>query len=142
MTIVAERTKGPEGLHIGLVGEGRQFIVAFDAYRTARGRVVYKCGIGEINGRSFDANETTQNRQEFVSGIPRRIRCSVRKSGVSVFVEGKRVLQWRGKFARLGLGGYFTPPAPRGFYVGSANSAFRITTLLVTPLSGPGKRIQ
>ena len=60
-------------------------------------------GLERIDGKVSQDNETTHRGWRFVNGRRATITCEVRKGGVAVTCDGKRIVDWRGDPGRLSL---------------------------------------
>lgn len=129
--LVAERKKGTDMLGIGLIVQGRQVMMVFDAYgRTAT-------GLHLVDGQSVHDNETRYKDRIFVDGRPSVIVCRVRGNKVRVTADGKEILDWRGDSTRLKQDEYWSVPAKNLLYLAAWNTSFHITELKVTRVGEP-----
>jgi len=129
LTVVAERVRGTEILVIGLVVGGKQAMVLLDGWG---GGV---SGLKRIDGKVSQDNETTHRGWRFVNGRRTTITCEVRKGGVAVSCDGKRIVDWQGDPSRLSLvEGWKVPDENRLFLGGWKGGSFRISRINLTPL--------
>jgi len=97
LTVVAERRDGAEDLEFGLVGGGKQFVVAFDVANSTwsgpawiDGKTVHENGVG-LKGKFFDQKK------------PRTIVCMVRKDSLTIRADGKDFITWKADWGRVSL---------------------------------------
>lgn len=129
LEIVAQRTGAkPENLMFGLVGGGAQFMVLLDGFAGT------KCGIGMIDGKNYDVNETTRRGAPVLSSDkPNTIRCSVRKDRVTVSVDGKPLLDWKADYSRVSIRNVWAVRDKKAIFIGCYNTAYRITKMTLQP---------
>lgn len=139
IAMTVERLQGAEGLHIGLRREKASFVVVMDAFRDGS----YYSGIDTIDGKEFRRNDTTVTSRFFPT--PRQsttLHCTVRNTGVRVFLNGKAVMDWQGAYERLRTSGPMAFPLADGLYLGSFETQYRITRLDLIPVTGEGKKLR
>jgi len=136
LTMVVERKDGMEAFGIGFARGARQWIIAIDGWG---GGVT---GISTVEGRSGNENETTHRGQVLINGRQSTIVCSVRKEGVTMTVDGKKITDYKGAYERLGNLENLTMPNPKSLYVVSYDCIYTITKYVLTPVSGPGKNLR
>jgi serine/threonine protein kinase/formylglycine-generating enzyme required for sulfatase activity len=132
--IVATRTGNPEGFFLGLVQEGRQFIVGLD------GDQAQQSGIGRIDGKGTNENETTYRGALFRGGKPSNIRYTIRKKRIIVAFDNETIIDWNCDPARLSFPSWLHIPDKRTLSV-ATNTSYHITKIVLTPISGRGERI-
>lgn len=136
LTIVAERREGLEAINIGLVRGDAQFHAVVDGWSATMS------GLSMIDKRWANANETTARGRLLENGRPATILCSIRKDGVSMTVDGRKVFDWKGDYARLGNISPLTVPDRRALYINSFNCVYRFSRMTVTPVSGQGRPLR
>jgi len=137
LKLVAARQAGDKDLYIGLLGGGRQFNVNFDGY--ASGDIG---GLNIIDGREADTNETRFKQKIFSDNRARTILVEVRKTVVTVSVEGRTVIEWKADYRKITPRRPGLVPNPSALFIGDYDTAFRITELWLTPISGSGQKLR
>lgn len=98
--IVAE-PKGPKGginnFTVGLVGSGRQFGVNLNGWPEQG----YRSGLQLVDGKYAADNATTYKGPVLNIGKVSEIVCSVRRTDVTVTVDGQTIISYKGDFNRL-----------------------------------------
>ena len=135
LKLVVERISGDNSFNVGLAAEGRQFMVAFDGWEGG----VY-CGLDMLNGKPFFQNETTFKKKVFVKGIKRTIRCSVRKKGLTVTIDGEKPIEWKVQYDQCAVYKEWEVWEKRSLFLGSYSSAFCIHEIILTPVTGSAIR--
>lgn len=130
-----------ETLGIGLVIGGRLVRLEVDGYRR---RVT---SLATVDSRPGDANATTQRIDDVLGGDqPYMVVCTVRGETLTVTVNEKTVLEWRGSSERLGLPYEWAIPTKGKdrLFVGSYLALHRIEEIslvalpaVVTPTAPP-----
>lgn len=139
LAMTVERLQGAEGLHVGLRHEKASFVLVLDAFRDGS----YYSGIDTIDGKEFRRNDTTVTSRCFPT--PRQshtLHCTVRNTGVRVFLNGKAIMDWQGPYERLRTSGPMAFPHAEGLYLGSFETQYRITRLDLIPVTGEGKKLR
>jgi hypothetical protein len=136
LTVVAERRDGGDALGIGFARGSTQWIIAVDGWGAGA------TGISTVDGRMGDANETTHRGQVLTNGKISTLVCTVRKDGVTMTADGKKITDYKGSFDRLGNLGNLTMPNTKTLYVVAYDSVYVITKYTLTPVSGPGKNLR
>lgn len=138
LTLVVE-SKGPfdpkgdtTSLDVGLpLGEMRPTAI-FDGWDgTVR-------GISDIKGKNASENETTSRARVFVDGTARTIVYAVRKNSLTVTVDGKAAIEWKGDpNDSMSSGAYFEIPDRRTLFLG-AWIAYVFKKVELVPVTGAG----
>jgi hypothetical protein len=134
LKIVAVPSKGSE-VYLSLVLGKVPFDVSVDGWA---GTVT---GIGNIDGKLADANETTRKGQFLKLESPNTIVCMVRKSMVTVTLNGERLIQWKADPGRLTVNSFWIRPVNGTPAIGSW-IPYTVTKLELTPVSGRGKNLR
>ena len=106
VSAVVTRQEGDGGLTLGLLVGSSPCMVKINSHaRQDREPVSSLC---LIDGGGRGHNETAYNGQVFQQGKPQTIEYAVRKAGqdnvkVTVFVDGKKIIDWTGSPSRLSL---------------------------------------
>lgn len=136
LTVMVERLSGEDSFYIGLASGNSQWFVAFDGWISTTN------GIGLINGRNTDVNETrVKTSQVLKTHKPSSVVCSVRKDGTTVMVDGKKLIVYKGSVDHLSNADFLRMPNPRTLWLGANWCAFSVSKLVLTPVSGQGKKL-
>ena len=87
-------------------------------------------------------NETRYAGKHLVVKAPITIVCGIRKDGITVSIDGKKVVTYKGDNSHLTNAPTLTMPNRRALYVAAHDSAFTISKLALTPISGSGKVVR
>ncbi len=136
LTVVATRVEGNEALVLGLVGGGSQFDACVDSWNST------VTGLGMLDGKHTNDNETSARGKLLRNGTPAAIVCSVRRDGLTLTVDGRKVIAWKGDYARLSNIPEWKVPDPKALYLGCCDSKFVVLRAVVAPLSGPGQKLR
>ena len=137
LTLELERKVGLEAINIGLVHADSQFHVVLDGWPPGMAS-----GLATLDGKWANKNETTVRRPMFENGKRHTIICKVRRSGVSVSVDGKTVIDWNGDYGKLTNLRYLTVPNPKGLYISSVKCIYHFYKYELKPVRGRGKRVR
>jgi hypothetical protein len=131
LELVVQRTGSPEAFVIGLVGGGAPFMAGLDGFSGTTS------GLAVIDGKNYDANETTRKGPVFENDRPSTVRCSVRKDRVSISVDGKPIIDWAAGYARVSLKPMWAVRDSKSLFLGTIKSTYRVSraVLLPAPLS-------
>jgi S1-C subfamily serine protease len=94
-TIVIERTSGSESISFFLIVDGHQVTAVLENFA----RPVN--GLGFIDGRRPESNESTRPGKAFHDGRPTTVVCTVTRSSVEVVCDGTPLIVWKGSAQRL-----------------------------------------
>jgi len=136
LRVVAARKLGRLDLFIGLVGGGRPMLLHIDGSPGAN-----KIGIGTIDGKSWEDNETTvRDQKQFTDDKPRTIMISVRKKSLTMSIDGKLLLNWKtADYSKLT--GENNVPNTKALYLGNWETSYEFTEIQLAVVSGTGKKI-
>jgi hypothetical protein len=135
LTVVLEPLDEPNGLLIGNVAVGHRFASLF-GYRMPDG---YASAIENIDGRNV-GNDTTFRGRVFKRGRLSQLVVTVRKDGVSMTVDGRQIIQWRGNPNRLSLSDYWATPDKNAMFFGAYDCRYRFYRATLEPISGKGRQ--
>lgn len=135
LKIVAERKAGDSALLIGLTMGPRQFMATLDA---AGGRASH---LENLDGAGM-GNASTWNGRLFTDEKPKTILCSIRKGHVTITVEGKVIIDWKGDPNRLSMNPGWSVQSPKALLLGGWETRYLITTMTLTPVSGQGRLLR
>lgn len=133
LKVVIERKAGMSSFDLGLVAEGKQFLVVVEGWAEVA------TGIDTLDGKSSNANETTVIGRFLAPSGRSTLVYSVRKSSLLLTVDGKKVIDWKGNFSRVALGGAYVPRNKNCLFLGSFVSSFAFSEISLMPVSGNGK---
>jgi hypothetical protein len=136
LTVVVEPLDDPNGLLLGNVVGGNQFVSLF-SYRTPNG---YASAVENIDGRNV-GNDTTVRGSVFTRGQMSQLVVTVRKTGVSMMVDGRQFINWQGSPDRLSLSDYWATPDKKAMFLGAYDCRYRFHRVTLEPLAGEGKRL-
>src|SRR5579859_3338009 len=128
LALTVERRQGSNSFIVGLIADGARFNVMFDAGNL--GNASYLDGVGDREG----AGQLTRTGGKFLdTGRPAALFISVRKSQLTVTINGVKVVQWKGDYKRLGFDAGWSTPNSNAMILGSWGTEFLISKALLTP---------
>jgi hypothetical protein len=136
LELTAERVKGTDSLGIVLPLGRNQPCVVLDALNAT------VSGINRIEGKYLDQNGTGRKGKVFPDSGTVDIRCEVRARSIGVWADGVELLKWEGNPRNLSFDPSFELPDKKTIGLGAYNSSFRVTKLVLTPVTGEGRRIK
>lgn len=131
LELEVERKSGGNSLNIGLVADGRQFLVVLDGWEEGKW-----AGLDIVNEKPFFQNETSRPGRVLKKGQVHRVVCSVRKDGVRVDVNAQRLLESKVAPRLYSLHESWRVPDPRALLIGSWESVFSIRKMILRPVAG------
>lgn len=139
LTLVAERKEGHDALAIGLTYKDVNFALWIDGFPNKNGL----SGLDLLEGSLIEVNPASVQGIHVVNDKPLTIGISVRKRGVTVMLNDRPLLQWRGEYSKLSPSPVWTARDPRiPLFVGADSSRVRFSKIVLTPVSGQGKRLR
>jgi len=136
LAVTFERKDGNDALNIGLSQGSTQFVLTIDGWRSTIS------GIGMIDGRWADNNETTWRGTLLKNNRPSSAVCAVRKDGVTVTVDGKKIISWRGDYGKVRNLPEMAMSSPEVLFIGGWESVYVIHKMILTPVSGHGVKLR
>lgn len=133
--MVVENRGAGYSIDIGLAVGERQFTVVLDGWDAT------VTGLYVLDGAERPKDATAVYSRIFTDAKPRTVVCSVRKTGVGLTIDGKRILEWRGDFKRLSNHPAWRIPDKGSLFVGSW-TCYRISRLDLIPITGEGRRLR
>jgi len=133
LQLVVERLSGIGSLDVGLILDQKPFLLVVDGYA----EVV--TGLDTLDRKPANANETTYRAQVLPRGRTVTLRCSVRKNGIDVTVDGKSILSWKGTSARLGMPGAYRLRDRSVLFLGAYTVDMKISQATLHPVTGSGR---
>ena len=135
LRLVVKPLEKKMGLTIGLVSEGNPFHAILDYYNHYHALeqvdgldLNARPASGSNSGRVDKADLLTLNQNN-------TIVCRVRKNGVTIEVNEKPLIAWKGSPQQLSRNGYWNMPVDRSLFIGGF-SRFECSRLTLTPLTG------
>jgi hypothetical protein len=137
LVIGAMRMDGIDCVNIGLARGTNQFCACIDGWTST------VTGLSLVDGKLAVDNESAKR----VAGVlktnrPSIIICSVRKDGVTVAVDGRKLIEWKGDSSRLSVYKDLAVPNPKALFISTWDTRFVFTKLIVTPVFGEGQKLR
>jgi len=132
-----ERYEENDSLVIGIASSGTQAQISIDQQEAAGSF----SGLGLIDGKRIAENETKHQGSLLTNGKPSTVVCSIRKTGVAVQVDGKRIVHWKGDIRRTSLVSGNKGSRSDTLLIGG-RSWFRIIQMDLVPVSQAGKLLR
>ncbi|MBM4088723.1 MAG: hypothetical protein FJ276_04735 [Planctomycetes bacterium] len=134
LTVVVEPLDEPDGLILGQSCGGSRFAVLLNYTPATDGL----SALENIDGRNV-GNETT-----LVASLFRKDRLSqaivtVRKCGVTVTVDGRTIISWKGTPDRLSLSDYWNTPNSAALFLGAYDCRYRFHRVTLEEIPGTTK---
>ncbi len=136
LTLIIEPLDDPNGLILGQRSDGNRFVTLLN-YTSGKDSV---SAIEDLDGRNV-GNETTFAGNLFRKGRLSQAVVTVRKDGVTMSVDGRTVVVWRGQSERLSLSDYWKTPDDRALFLGTYDCRYRFHRITLEPISGEGKML-
>ena len=133
LRIVVSQHDNDEELILGLVVGKTQVLV-----------IIRKdsAGLLRVDGEDEDENGTKVEADLFKSNRPHAIKVSVRRGRILVAVDGKKLIDWKGKATRLSMDDGWSVPEKRALILGADDTVFHFHEIKLIPISGKGKRLR
>ncbi len=138
LTIVFERKEGDQAIGIGLGHKATVFSLFIDGFAERGGL----SGLDMLDGFLLDKNPSALKGLVTKVGTPCTAVCTVRKTGVTVTVDGKPYVQFPGPYSRLTPSPVWRTKTPRALLLGAYESRVVFTKAHLYPLSGQGKKLR
>jgi len=90
---------------------------------------------------SIPTRPSVKSGQVLSIGKPVTVVCSVRKEEITVNIEGRKFTSYKGGFDRLSNPDFFKVPNTKALYVGANWCRVAISKMILTPISGQGKKL-
>ena len=139
LTVIAEPLDEPNGLILGQRSGEQRFLVLVNYDQGQKQKPA--SAIENVDGQNVDRNATTIRSALLKKNRPSQIVCTVRKSSVTVSVDGQEIINWRGDSSRLGLSDYWQTPTATALFLGAYDCRYRFTRVTVSAISGTGKNL-
>jgi hypothetical protein len=137
LTVTVERKEGDNCVGIGLV-HGGTFAVFIDGFPELGG----KTGLDLLDGVVFDKSPAAVKGLILKNNVPSTVVIAVRKTGVTVTVDSKIIVNWQGNYRQLTPSPVWKPRDPKMLLVGAFGSRTLFSKISVVTISGQGKRLR
>lgn len=137
LTLIVEPVDEPHGLTLGLRSGGHRFL-ALLGFGESSPRA---SALENVDGRNVAGNPTRVEGDLFVRHRPSAIVCTVLPGGVTVEVDGRRRIEWRGAADRLSLSDYWRTPREEALFLGAYDCGYRFLRVTLEPLAGEGRTL-
>jgi hypothetical protein len=137
LTIVLTRRSGTDGIIIVLAGGGTQFAFNIDGFSGQGGATFLDNFDG---GLPLEKNPTLLRGIQIPTGRSATLICSVRKKGVSLTLNGKKLISWEGDYKRLSVSPQWSVPDKKALGIGGFDTGIQISKIVLTPVTGQGKK--
>lgn len=134
LTVAVQPKGGTGNFEIGLAYGSVQFMVDLDGSPTSS-----LSGLHLVDGKVSHDNETTHRGKVLVARPTCTIVCAVRRKSVTVTVDGKKIIDYKGEYSRLSMDSLFQVPNPQALFLAGWASQSVVTKLTLTKVSGQGK---
>ncbi|MCO6456290.1 MAG: hypothetical protein J5I93_13410 [Pirellulaceae bacterium] len=135
LTVIVEPLDEPDGLLLGQrVGEKR-FVTLLN-YRPDKAGL---SAIENVDGLNV-GNDTTFTGDLFQKNRLSQAIVTVTRQEVTLTVDGRLVIHWKGDPSRLSLSDYWRTPDDKALFLGAYNCRYRFHRLTLEPLAGQGDR--
>ncbi len=137
LVLVVEPLDEPDGLILG-VRLGTQRFVTLINYTP---KSVGLSALENVDGRNV-GNPTTISGNLLQEDRLSQVIVVVTQGTVTVSVDGRRIMAWRGRPERLSLSDYWKTPEEKALFIGAYNCRYRIHRMTLEPLQGQGERLE
>lgn len=131
MIAVVEPLDEPNALILGQRSGGNRFLTLLNFGEKDEAL----SALENVDGKNVGANLTTVAGQLLHKGVPSQVIVTVRKAGVEVSVDGRRIIDWEGSPESLSLSDYWSTPNAKHLFVGAYACRYRISRLTLVPLN-------
>lgn len=136
LRITATRRQGTDSLNLGFVYRGRQGMLMVD------GNGGETSWIDLVSPYDLPSNETSVVGKFLKWNRPARLILSVRKEGVTLSVDGAKIIDWKGDPAELKLIPGYRVPERRALFIGCWETILIIDELVLVPVTGTPVMLQ
>jgi hypothetical protein len=136
LKLTVTRARGSGALRLGLPSGGHQAMIEIDASDKPTTSLLL------ADGYEPGSNETTRAGKLLRWNLRTSIVCSVRKGGIALDVDGKRIIDWKGDRREWVVLPAWLVPSKKAPFVGTDDTAFRIDEAVLTPVSGRVMRLR
>ena len=128
LRIRLRRESGSNSFNLGLSNGKIQFMIVLD------GDTGSTSGIDLLDERGFSMNETTVSGKILQLGKPATLAVSVRRTGIALSVDDRRLIDWKGSPVRLGYLEGWKGSDSQSLVLGSWETRYRIEELTLLPV--------
>lgn len=137
LSLIVEPLDEPDGLILGQCLGGNRFVTLLNYTPEKDGL----SAIENIDGRNL-GNETTFTGNLFQKNRLSQAIVIVRKGRVTMSVDGRTVVDWRGSPDRLSLSDYWKTPNETALFLGAYDCQYRFHRITLEPISGEGEMLK
>ncbi|HLY73083.1 MAG TPA: hypothetical protein VKU80_03105 [Planctomycetota bacterium] len=135
--VVVRRLGSTDSVWTGLVIGNTQVAFVCDGYPASN----WVTGFEQVDGKFIDQQPGSLKGQRYIDGgKDATFDFAVRKTSITVQVDGKRLLAYEGPISRLSNRPDVKTPDKKALYLGSWGGKNGYVEVKLTPLSGPGKK--
>lgn len=139
LTVVTSRTSGGDCIAVGLGRGSTNFAAVIEGHPAEGGMSAFDL----LDGVLLEKHPDTVKGKFLVNGKIQTLVYSVRKGGVTVSVDGKTILSYQGSYTRLASSPSWKARDPKfPLFVGAYGTQYRFYKILLTPVSGQGKKLR
>ncbi len=120
LTLVLEPLDEPNGLIVGNCIDGHRFAALF-SYQSGEEQL---SALENVDGRNV-GNETTFSGRLFRKKQLSQVIVAVNRGRVSMMVDGRRIVDWKGDVSRLSLSDYWSTPNQTTLFLGAYDCRYR-----------------
>jgi len=136
LTVVFTRVSGGDCVSVGLARGSATFAAVIDAH-PPEGMAAFDL----LDGTIIEKNPATVKGPFITTGKAMTAVYSVRKSGVTVSLDGKPILSFQGAFSRLTPSPVWKAKDPKvPLFIGCYGTPYRFHKITLLPVSGQGKK--
>jgi len=134
ITLIVEPLDEPNGLLVGHRLGGQRFVTlcSFTPAETALS------AIENVDGQNV-GNDTTHEGALFQKNRLSQVIIDVHKAGVTMTVDGRRIVDWKGDAKRLSLSNYWRTPRENAMFLGAYDCRYRFYRVSLEPITGDGR---
>jgi hypothetical protein len=137
LVLIVEPLDEPDGLILGQRSGGNRFVTLLNFTPQKDGL----SAIENVHGRNV-GNETTFTGNLFQKNRPSQVIVAVRKGGVTIAVDGRTIVNWKGPPDSLSLSGYWKTPDETALFLGAYDCRYRFHRITLEPASGEGRMLK
>lgn len=125
LRLVAKRVQGVDSLCISLPVGQTQTMAIIDSFPPQG----YWSAFELLDGKRGDINDTRLKGPQFVNGKPMEIECRVRMNHVTMKLDGRTAVEWKGDSKRLAPNPTWSVPDKKAMFLATWASVFQISKL-------------
>ena len=137
LVLVVEPLDEPDGLILGQRLGGCRFVTLINYTPAQEGL----SALENVDGQNV-GNDTTYTAHLLQKDRLSQVVVTATKSSVTVAVDGRTVIHWRGSPDRLSLSDYWSTPNEQALFLGSYDCRYRFHRVTLEPLAGDGKTLE